>query len=325
MEEGWERPPHAVPTRQELTALVAAAFPSTELERYELLTTGLANTNLRFWLRGHPGSYVMRLYTRDSGAVARENALIPYLARHAPRVPVPEFIYAQLSPIPCSIWRFVEGELLQDLFLTASPAQLLQIANVCGQTLAELHGCRFERCGELGADLNVVREYGAPSAFVPQVIRDGLAGLPGQRLGPRLSQRLTTALGRTEPLLREVDGDYRLVHADYKRPNLLLTRTPNGFRVAAVLDWEFAFAGPPLVDIGLFLRAGSALPAGFARAFAAGYQRAGGNLPAAWLALSRLVDLLSQMTFLDGPRERPRVWQETRGVVQETVDILEAL
>jgi hypothetical protein len=89
-----------------------------------------------------------------------------------------------------------------------------------------------------------------------------------------------------------------------------------------VLDWEFAFAGPPLVDVGLFLRAGEALPDGFRGAFASGYRDAGGALPDEWLPLSRLVDLVSQVTFLDDPRERPHVFAETTHVVKETVRML---
>jgi len=94
------------------------------------------------------------------------------------------------------------------------------------------------------------------------------------------------------------------------------------WEVSAVLDWEFAFAGPPLIDVGLFLRAGEALPAGFREAFVAGYRAAGGELPDDWLPLSRLIDVLSQVTFLNGPQERPRVFAETTEVVKETISVL---
>ncbi|MDF3065422.1 MAG: phosphotransferase enzyme family protein [Polyangiaceae bacterium] len=86
--------------------------------------------------------------------------------------------------------------------------------------------------------------------------------------------------------------------------------------------WEFACAGPTLIDVGLFLRAGRALPDGFREAFVDGYQNAGGKLPRRWLPLSRLVDLVSQRHFLDGSQERPRVWAETTRVVQESIEIL---
>lgn len=89
-----------------------------------------------------------------------------------------------------------------------------------------------------------------------------------------------------------------------------------------MLDWEFAFAGPPLTDVGLFLRAGKALPVGFSQAFVSGYRAAGGELACDWLPLSRLLDLVSQMTFLNDERERPRVFAETTAVVKESIELL---
>ncbi len=147
-------------------------------------------------------------------------------------------------------------------------------------------------------------------------------GLAGQRLGATLRDSLWTVVERTSPLLHEVDGQNTLVHGDYKRSNLLLAPAGATWSVTAVLDWEFAFAGPPLVDIGLFLRAGNALPTGFRDAFAGGYRDAGGQLPAEWLRMSRLVDLLSQVTFLNDPRDLPRVIAETTNVVEETIRML---
>lgn len=110
--------------------MVNAAFPGAALARHDLIPTGLANTNLRIWLHGHSGSFVLRLYTRDPRAVLRERALMRVIP---PGVPVPELIHAAESPTPYSIWRWVEGELLQDSFRTASPAELLQIARACGR------------------------------------------------------------------------------------------------------------------------------------------------------------------------------------------------
>ena len=77
-----------------------------------------------------------------------------------------------------------------------------------------------------------------------------------------------------------------------------------------------------MVDAGLFLRAGEALPAGFREAFATGYRAEGGELPDDWLPLSRLIDVLSQVTFLNDARERPRVFAETTEVVKETIAVL---
>lgn len=242
-------------------------------------------------------------------------------------VPTPDLIYSDPLPErgahPYSIWTFVDGTLLRELFDTLAPRELVDIAYRCGGVLAPLATCRFPVSGDFGPDLQIVHEYGAPSQLVPaEVHRSLFAGLAGKRLGNALRDALWTAVERTSSVLSEIDGAYALIHADYKRSNLLVTRTGATWSIAAVLDWEFACAGVPLIDFGIFLRAGARLPDGFAEAFAAGYVDAGGSLPSDWLRYSRLLDLLSQMTFLDDPRDRPNVVEETIGVVKETIWIL---
>lgn len=123
----------------------------------------------------------------------------------------------------------------------------------------------------------IVREYGRPSQFVPSAVHRGLfEGRAGERLGPGLRDELWRVVERTSPMLEAIDDRCALVHADYKRSNILMQHSVAGWQVGAVLDWEFAFAGPPLIDVGLFLRAGQALPDGFREEFASGYQGAGG-------------------------------------------------
>jgi Ser/Thr protein kinase RdoA (MazF antagonist) len=328
LEEGWERPPRLEPSLAELAQLVEPAFPGSVIREHETLTTGLANTNIRFRLAGREPAYVLRLHTREPAAAARESELMSYLAKSGRgAIPVAPIIYRDPVPqrgkFPYSIWQYVEGTLLQELFKTLSDSELVAIAETCGKIAAAFATHRFPSCGEFGAKLSIVSNYGAPSEFVPQAIHHALfGGLAGARLGQPLRDALWAAVDQTAPLLREVDGRYTLVHADYKRSNLVLQRSGSTWNVAAVLDWEFAFAGPPLIDVGLFLRAGEALPAGFRDAFAAGYRDAGGELPSNWLRLSRLLDLLSQVTFLNDPRDRPRIVAETTNVVKETVRLL---
>ncbi|HYO95090.1 MAG TPA: aminoglycoside phosphotransferase family protein [Polyangiaceae bacterium] len=331
MEEGWERSPRLEITLPELSRLTAPAFPGRTISRFEVITSGLANTNVRFWLRGQPSSYVFRAYTRDPGAAQRERDLMQLLVHRAePPMPLPPLVYAELAPAgggpPYSIWGFVDGLLLQDLFKTLAPGELVSIAGACGEVLASLSKHRFGACGAFGPGLTIGLEYGSPSRFVPEMIHAALfQGRAGARLGRHLRDALWRVVERTSPLLAELDGHYTLVHGDYKRSNLLLRpafAATAPWCVAAVLDWEFAFAGPPLTDVGLFLRAGKALPVGFSQAFVSGYRAAGGELACDWLPLSRLLDLVSQMTFLNDERERPRVFAETTAVVKESIELL---
>lgn len=336
MEEGWERPARLELRLEDLQRLIAPAFPGETLKEFGVLATGLANTNVRFRLAGEATSYVLRLYTRDPKAAQRELELMKHLesAGAEPVIPRAALLYSSgerpAGQYSYSIWTFVEGALLQELFKVLPPAELVQIAGECGSTLAALSKHRFEKCGELGAGLEIVEEYARPSEFVPAAVHRALfEGRAGERLGSEMRDALWAVVERASPRLRAIDDRYALVHGDYKRSNLLMRRSSSlvsgaaaDWSVAAVLDWEFAFAGPPLIDVGIFLRAGSALPAGFRETFADHYLEAGGALPADWLPLSRLVDVLSQVTFLDDPRERPQVFTETKRVLEETLRLL---
>ena len=330
MEDGWERGPRLSLEVEEVERLVAPAFPGETVAEAATLSAGLANTNIRFRLTGREGAWVLRLHTRDPEAAAREREVMHHLrsigeARSA--LPVPRLVYSDAAPRrgahPYSIWSFVEGTLLQEIFETRPDPEIVECAGACGRVLAALAEHRFPRCGRFGPGLAIVEEYGRPSRFVPETVHRALfEGLAGERLGVDLRDTLWSAVEEASPMLAEIDDACTLVHADYKRSNLLLARGDAGWDVAAVLDWEFACAGPPLVDVGIFLRAGHALPDGFRDAFASAYRSAGGVLGPNWLPSSRLLDLVSQMTFLEDPRPRPRVIAETVEVVRETVRML---
>jgi len=87
------------------------------------------------------------------------------------------------------------------------------------------------------------------------------------------------------------------VHADFNASNILI----RDGRVAAILDWEFAFAGDALFDFANITRPPLGQRAGFAEGLAAGYRAAGGALPEDWPRLARLVDLYNWADFLARP------------------------
>ena len=159
----------------------------------------------------------------------------------------------------------------------------------------------------------------------PAYVHEAVEAQAGDRLGSTLRRRLLRCVDSHAERLGPLGSHNTLVHADYKARNILMRRHPQeaGWEVAAILDWEFSCAGPPLIDFGLFLRRGAALPRGYKEAFADGYRRAGGELPAEWFALSRLLDLISQCTFLNEEVARPRIIAESIEVLTETLDLLE--
>src|SRR5207302_5971459 len=77
-----------------------------------------------------------------------------------------------------------------------------------------------------------------------------LGGKPCARLGLQTAELLFASAMAHRHLLDSVQQRRSLVHADYRLWNLLMRNEGGFWTVAGVLDWEFAFSGWPLVDVG---------------------------------------------------------------------------
>jgi hypothetical protein len=86
------------------------------------------------------------------------------------------------------------------------------------------------------------------------------------------------------------------------------------------LDWEFTFAGPPLCDLGIFLRYSERMPSEYAAGFLDGYRGAGGSAPADARNLARLIDLVSLWTFLERASDDPAILRDVKPLLVATVD-----
>ena len=89
--------------------------------------------------------------------------------------------------------------------------------------------------------------------------------------------------------------------------------------MAAVIDWEFAFSGSPLFDVGNFLRyERKQLPLvepHFSRGFVAG----GGLLGEDWRQLARVIDLTALCESLTREELPADVENELLDLVQATI------
>ncbi len=160
-----------------------------------------------------------------------------------------------------------------------------------GAALAEIHALSVEACGWLDGALRL-RE---PLPSFAQALLDHAASLP---LDAPLTERLLAHL-RTHT--REL-GPPRLLHGDFKVSNVHTCGD-----TVLVLDWEYAYAGPALMDVGQLMRWD--VPAVFTRAFESSYRAHGGTLPEGWLGRARALDAVNLAALLSrsepgSPRER---------------------
>jgi len=93
------------------------------------------------------------------------------------------------------------------------------------------------------------------------------------------------------PLLPNLGDECHLVHNDYGNRNILVNEVNGNWRVVAILDWELAISGSPVLDVGHFLRYEChdrpLREPHFSRAFA----ESGGHLPNRWQQVVKVVDL----------------------------------
>jgi aminoglycoside phosphotransferase (APT) family kinase protein len=321
MEQDWgRRYEYVILEKSRIDSLLQPVFPGRTLDSVELLTAGKCNTNYKIKVSGHSESYVLRIHVRDPMGGERDRNIFRWIEE---RVPVPDVLYtttgSEPGAISYTVMRWVEGILFSDILASKDETAIAECAYDIGFTLANIGSFTFTRAGFFGPDLTIIEEIEEAGilAYFEQFLFKGGAG---ENLGTALTRRLWSFLKDNANYFKTLEDARSLVHSDYKGFNILVRQVEEGWKVSAVLDWEFAFAGTPLIDIGNMLRYSHLHPPVFEREFIRGYREQGGVLPAEWKKVAKLVDLLSLCEFLNSPSPRDALRQEVTGLVLGTLE-----
>ncbi len=116
-----------------------------------------------------------------------------------------------------------------------------RISEAMVDTLADLHAIDVEKSGVIG--------IGKPQGFVERQVAGWTDRWQRAKTSdvPAIARVVDWLRARIPPATRPA-----LVHNDYKLDNVMLDAA-DPRRVVAVLDWEMATVGDPLVDLGLLL------------------------------------------------------------------------
>ena len=293
-----------VPDHALVRRLVSTAFPHRQVSHAELLSGGRINTNLKLTFGTGEPPAVLRLHKKGSAACAKETQVIELIKS---TVPVPEILYVDSEGVegsgPFSIIEFVEGLTFQQLKRTGNLEAIHQAASSVGATLAAIGRYSFLKPGSLVVTNKNQLEIGDPFTRtkdpIPEILEVFLVSdLAQQRLGVELTRRLHDFMSAWAPSLPDITSVRQLVHSDFGNRNILVNEVNGKWKVVAVLDWEFAFSGSQLLDVGNFLRY-DALSAPlrepyFSRAFV----EHGGHLPDNWRKIVRVIDLTALVECL---------------------------
>ena len=228
-------------------------------------------------------------------------------------IPVPHVLDAALSARPPHLLlSLVPGLPLTDLLREGSDDAHARAGRQLGRVLARIHDHAYAEMGFLSGALHVLEPMGGLAETLHGFLQSTLfGGRAGQRLGGSLRQRLWQHAEQHTGRLAQLEGRYCLQHADFKPTNV---RVAADGTLTGLIDWEFAWAGPPLADLGQMFR--HPLPKPYADALLRAYVEAGGELPRDWRICAGLLDLFNLITFLDTPEERPTVFRDVRGLIE---------
>ncbi len=324
MQDGWERrQAHLALDPATLAALLRPVLPGHRLVAVEPLAGGLVNTNYKVTLSGLAEPVVVRVYARDLSACRKEDDI--FRLAHS-RVPMSDVLFADTTGAaafgrPYMVTRWVEGIKLDAVLMGGDVEAIAAAATAVGATLADIGRFTFPASGFFGPGLTIAEPLGSVVEVCPAYIHARLFdGHAAERLGAELARDVWALVSAHAELLHAVDSMTVLVQGDYKAQNLLVRRAGVAWETAAVLDWEFAYAGMPLFDLGILLRYSELLPPAFEAGVLAGFVERGGVLPADWKRVTKLLDLMNLCGFLDTPEPRGRMTEEVTALVRATVE-----
>ncbi|WP_437739154.1 phosphotransferase [Sorangium sp. So ce1504] len=285
-ERAWERAAHVQTlARAEIERRVRSFTGEAEV-----LSGGHANVNVRLG-----AERVLRVYRRDASAAPKEASL---LARGWRSFRVPAVLSAG------------EDFLVLEHVLHGPLQDTATCGAAVGRALAEIHGVGYDSAGFLGPELAVSVPFadciGALRGHVDAVLDRLAPALRGE-----LSERVRAFLDANAEALRALASAPVLLHGDFKASNLHWLSSGE----LLVLDWEFAYAGPSLMDVGQLLRWSPGRE--FVAAFAGAYRQSA-PLPEGFERWAAAFDLFNLVGLLDGAEPGSRRAADVCGRILQT-------
>jgi aminoglycoside phosphotransferase (APT) family kinase protein len=308
------------PSIDDVRRLVAPAFSNETINDFEELSGGLCNKNLKVNFTRRD-AVVLRIYQRRPVVAETEIDLLRQLRGS---VPVPEVFYTgsdEVSGNPYALIEYVNGITFQELKRTDNVSAIQQASYSAGKILAAIGQHTFASSGPLLAGLKVGAPYFGGVNPAPQVLDQCLLSEDFQKrttAGLRVS--LHDFIWSWSDRLAELDGHCQLVHCDFGPRNILVREIQHQWQVVAVLDWEFAFSGSPLIDVGHFLRYETRTRPLREPHFSAGFLEHGGKLPEDWWQLARVIDLTALCDLLTREVLSDEIVAEVLDLIHGTLD-----
>ncbi|WP_127548527.1 phosphotransferase [Actinoplanes sp. OR16] len=251
----------------------------------------------------------------DGQVVARFGGTDPVveagvMAAARPHVPVPDVLLVMPGggqhERPTMVIDYVDGVVLSAVLdhggLGRSEAG--ELGAEVGRVVAGVAVVDFDRRGFFVDGDLTVKEEQPWSQQLAGFAESCMAAVPESRLDGETRRAWAQLCEVNASALGSVDGHTRLVHADINPKNILVSRAGSGWRVDALLDWEFSYSGCPYGDAANMARFGADYPAGFLDGFRVGFverQPAGLSLAENWAYVGRVLDMFALSDLVTRP------------------------
>jgi aminoglycoside phosphotransferase (APT) family kinase protein len=240
--------------RAPLEAWIRGRLPDLPAEPLEIEQFPGGHSNLTYLLRFSGREMVLRRppfgsKVKTAHDMGRELTVLSHLQGRYPKAPHTLAGCDDISVIgaPFYLMERVRGVILRDqrppAGLDLPPERMRALSEAVVDGLAELHGVDYHAAG-LG-------DFGKPDGYLERQIAGWRQRWEGSRTdeAPDIERAAAWLSGHLPP--GRPLAESALVHNDYKYDNVVFA--PGLSRIVAVLDWEMATLGDPILDLGTSL------------------------------------------------------------------------
>lgn len=291
------------------------AYPDKKLKKSQIIAGGCANLNVKIQLEDMESPLILRIYLRNKASSILERNIGKLLKNN---ILVPQIFYiGNIDDYCFSISEFMPGITLRDLLLSKALHNLESIMYEVGTCLTKITSYKFLKSGFFNENLEIIEELSGDS------LKDfSLTCLEHQKIKQYLSNDVILkikALLESLPSLEYKDAN--LVHADFDPANILVVETDGKWKVSAILDWEFAYAGSWLNDVANMLRYSHQMPNGFKVGFLKGVADNNLELPKNWQSITNQYSLASLLDSMirDNLEICPNIREDLCGLINHVV------
>ncbi len=236
-----------------LAEFLSTHVQPTDAEHLSVQQFGSGHSNLTYLISDQNNQEEVVLRRPPPGAniksghdMSREYSIIHKLYPHWPKVPKPIVLHedTELIGTPFYLMEHVKGTILRGAKpkgVTLDESTMRGICDSFVHTLAEIHG--------LDLETTQLTDFGKPEGYIQRQVEGWTRRWQRAKTDdiPELDAAATW-LAEHMPSPQSTS----IIHNDFKYDNLILD--PDDLtRVIAVLDWEMATIGDPLMDLGTSL------------------------------------------------------------------------